>query len=168
MQEIPQVGWDPISINYHPPWEYKLLILYLLVVAVISLAKFAAVLRLLWSLRNASVRLPESEGDVLYSWETCSNKIQSMKRLVFVTLFVTILLAAVCFRDGLMELAVQKAFGIAFVSGGIVEVLNMFVLGVFVCTVIYAACALCEGALSRRMTRWNHSATNTVSRPTKG
>ena len=88
--------------------------------------------------------------------------------MVCVTLFVTILLAAVCLRDGLMELAVQKAFGIAFVSGGIVEVLTMFVLGIFVCTVIYAACALCEGALSHRRTLWNHSAINTVDRPTRG
>lgn len=168
MQEAPQVGWDPISVDYFPPWEYKLLILYLLVVAVISLAKFAAVLRILWSLRNPSFRPPESEGDVLYSWETCSNKIQSMKRLIFVTLFVTILLAAVSLRDSLVELAVQKAFGIAFVSGGIMEALTMFVLGIFVCTAIYAACALCEGALAHRRTLWNHSATSTVDRPTKG
>jgi hypothetical protein len=44
----------------------------------------------------------------------------------------------------------QKDFGIAAVNGGIVEVLTMFVLGVLVCTVIYSACDLCEGALSPR------------------
>ena len=49
-----------------------------------------------------------------------------------------------------MQFVTQKAFGIAAVNGSIVEVLTMFVLGILVCTAIYSACALYEGALSRR------------------
>jgi hypothetical protein len=69
-----------------------------------------------------------------------------------------------------MQFVAQKAFGIAAVNGSVVEVLTMFVLGILVCTVIYSACALYEGALSRRKDtmEWNHSATNTVDRLSKG
>lgn len=168
MQEVSQVGWDPVSINYHLPWASKLLILYLLVVSAISLVKSAAVLRLLRSLPRGSRRVPRIEDEPLYAWETCSNKIQSMRRLVFVTLFLTVLISAQLLRASLMQLVAQKAFGIAAVNGDIVEVLTMFVLGTLVCTVIYSACALYEGALSRRRILWNHSATNTVDRLSKG
>jgi hypothetical protein len=92
----------------------------------------------------------ENEDEPLYAWETCSNKIQSMRRLVFVTLLLTVLISAQLLRASLMQLVAQKAFGIAAVNGSIVEALTMFVLGSLVCTVIYSACALYEGALSRR------------------
>ena len=32
MQQTPQVGWDPIAIDYRPPLALKLLVLYLLAV----------------------------------------------------------------------------------------------------------------------------------------
>ena len=54
MQEGPQIGWDPISINYHLPWASRLLVLYLLVVVTVSLAKSAGVLRTLWPSKHFS------------------------------------------------------------------------------------------------------------------
>ena len=45
-----QVGWDPISINHHLPWESRLFILYLLLVLCISLVKLGSLVRQLWSL----------------------------------------------------------------------------------------------------------------------
>jgi predicted DCC family thiol-disulfide oxidoreductase YuxK len=65
MQEVSQVGWDPVSINYHLPWASKLLILYLLVVSAILLVKSAAVLRLLRSLPRGSRRVPRIEDEPL-------------------------------------------------------------------------------------------------------
>jgi hypothetical protein len=89
MQEAP-VGWDPISVNRQPPLIAMLLVLYLLVVATISIVKSAAVLRLLWSLSGD--RATRLGNNLVYVTETCSNKIQSMRRLVFVTLLLTVLL----------------------------------------------------------------------------
>jgi hypothetical protein len=45
-----QVGWDPISINHHLPWESRLFILYLLLVLCISLVESGSLVRQLWSL----------------------------------------------------------------------------------------------------------------------
>ena len=148
MQEPGQVGWDP---NYQ-----LLLILYLLVVGAMSIVKSAAVLRLLWSLSRDPLRAPRPDRNLfVYVSEMCSNKIQSMQRLVAITLFVTVLITAMLLRAALMRITLKVSTGIAALSGDIVEALTVFALGILVCTVIYAACALFEGVLSHRKTLWN-------------
>ena len=167
MQETGQVGWDPISVNHQLPLAAKLLILYLLVVGAISIVKSAAVLRLLWSLSRDPLGAPKTGRNLPYTAEVCSNKIQSMRRLVFITLFLTVLVTAMLLRASLMQIAVQASIGIAALSGGVVEALTVFALGIFVCTVLYAACALYEGVLSRRKTLWNQPAVNATDQPPK-
>ncbi len=164
MQETPQIGWDPISINHHLPWASKLFVLYLLVVVAISLFKSARLLPQLWSFTRGSPRVSGSENESQYAWETSSNKIQSIKRLVFVTLLLTVLVSALLLRATLMRIVEQKAFGPAALGGGIVEVLTMFALGILVCTVLYAACALYEGMLRGRTTR-NRPLSDPKNRP---
>src|SRR5277367_3918537 len=61
MQQTPPIGWDPISINSTPPWEFKFFVLYLLVVVTLSLVKFVSLGRQLWSFRRSS--MPKSCGD---------------------------------------------------------------------------------------------------------
>ncbi len=86
MQEAPQVGWDPISINYQLPWASKLFVMYLLVVVTISLLKSEA--HQFWFLtRSSMLRRLQSENESTLHGKLCSNRIQSIKRLVFVTLF---------------------------------------------------------------------------------
>jgi nitrate reductase gamma subunit len=155
MQEAPQVGWDPISINYHLPWAAKIFVLYLLVVIAISLVKYAGLLRQFWSFTRGSIQGSRSESESQYAWEACSNRIQSIKRLVFVTLLLTVLVSALLLRACLMRIVEQKAFGPAALSGGIVEVLTVFALGILVCAVLYTACALYERMLLRRRTTRN-------------
>jgi hypothetical protein len=155
MQEAPQIGWDPISINYQPPWASKLFVLYLLVVVAISLVKYAGLLRQFWSLTSGSLQESRSENESRYTWEACSNRIQSIKRLVFVTLLLTVLVSAFLLRATLMRIVEQKAFGPAALGGGIVEVLTVFALGILVCAVLYTACALYEGMLLRGRTTRN-------------
>ena len=163
MQEVGRVGWDPISVNHHLPWASKLLILYLLVVVATSIVKSTAVLRLLWSLSHNPVRVSRE-----YVWEMCSNKIRSLRQLVFVTLLLTVLVTTMLVRASLMQIAVKEVVGIAAFSGGVAEVLTVFVLGILVCTVIYAVCALYEGVLSRRRSVWNQSTATTRDRQPKG
>jgi hypothetical protein len=165
MQPPPQVGWDPISINSHLPWASKLLILYLLVVVVLSLVKSASVLRMLWSFSRFSRQQPRRGDEFLHVWEACSNKIQSMKRLVFITLLWTVFVATLLVRTSLIQIAEQKAFGPGALIGSIVEVLTMFARGILVCAVLYAACALFEGALLRGRESWSHARANTEDRP---
>lgn len=49
MQDSPQVGWDPISVNHVMPWQLRLYILYLFVVFGISLVRSLGLFRQLWS-----------------------------------------------------------------------------------------------------------------------
>ena len=150
MQEATQIGWDPISSNHQLPWAAKIFVLYLLVVVTTSLVNSVALLRQLWFLTRSSVQAPRSENDFQRAWERSSNKIQSIKRLVFVTLLLSVLVAVLLLRASLVRAFEQKMFGPALLSGSIVEVLTVFGLGIFVCVVLYAACALFEGMLLRR------------------
>jgi hypothetical protein len=150
MQEGAQVGWDPISINYQPPWASKLLILYLLMVVTISVVKSASVLRILWYSRRGSLLSPSSDDEFLLAWETCSNKIQSIKNLVYITLLWTVLVAVLLLRSTFMRLVEQKVFGPAVFSGNIAEVLTVLAIGIIVSAVLYAACSFYEGVLLHR------------------
>ncbi len=163
MQESSQITWDPASINHHVPWESRLFVLYLLVVVAISFVRILHVLRQLWSFTHGSVLMRSGENEFLYAWETCSAKIQSMKRLVFFTLLLSVLVAVYRLRTTLTQLVAQKAFGVGAFGGTVVEVLTLFALGILVCALLYAPCGLCEGMLLRRRAAWNHSFAGTKS-----
>ena len=172
MQQIPQVGWDRIAIDYRPPLALKLLVLYLLVVVLLSLVKSAGVLRMLWSLtRHSRTRdsrqRPRIGHRFLHVWKTCSNKIQSLKRLVFITLLWTVLVASLLLRNVLIRTTEQKAFGPAAISGSLAEVTTAFALGILVCAVLYSASAFYEGTLLRSREKWTHSRTNTELEPSE-
>jgi hypothetical protein len=165
VQQTPQVGWDPIAIDYRPPLALKLLLLYLLVVVVLSLVKSASVLRMLWSLTRDSRQRPRMGYKFLHVWKTCSNKIQSMKRLVFITLLWTVLVASLLLRSVLIRIVEQKAFWPAAVGGSLAEVTTAFTLGILVCAVLYTACAFYEGALLRSREKWTHARANSDDSP---
>ena len=164
MQQGAQIGWDPESVNPHLPLAAKLLVLYLVAVVTVSLVKSASVLRMLWSFRRGSVRTTSSGDEFLNAWETCSNKIQSMKRLVVITLLWTTLIATLLLGRTLVVVVEQKVFGPAALGGGVAEVLTVFALGIFVCAVLYTACASYEGALLRRRESWNRARAITQNR----
>ena len=157
MQEGPPLSLDPLSINYQLPWESRLLTLYLLVVVIVSLVKSANVLRALWLSQHGSLKQSSAEDEFVLAWERCSNKVQSIKRWVFVTLFWTVLVAAILLRKDLTFFTEQKMFWTAAFFGSTVEVLTVFVLGILVCAVLYTICALYEGALLRRRESWNRA-----------
>jgi hypothetical protein len=158
MQEAPQIGWDPISINYQLPWASKLFVMYLLVVVTISLLKSAGLLHQFWFLTRSSLRGSRSENESRRAWETCSNKIQSIKQLVFVTLLLTVLVSSLLLRATLVRIVEEKAFGPAALGGVIVEVLTIFAFGILVCVVLYTACTLYEGMLLRKTRRQDETA----------
>jgi hypothetical protein len=153
VQEAPQIGWDPISVNYQLPWAAKIFILYLLVVVTISLVKSVALLHQFWSFTHSSVGESRTENESRRAWETSSNKIQSIKRFVFITLLLNVLVAVLLLRAALVRAVEQKMFGPAALGGSIVEALTVFGLGILVGAVLYAACALFEGKLLRKTRR---------------
>jgi len=56
-----------------------------------------------------------------------------MKRLVFITLLWTVLVASLLLRNVLIRIVEQKAFWPAAVGGSLAEVTTAFTLGILVC-----------------------------------
>jgi hypothetical protein len=154
MQDAPQVGWD---IDVQLPWPHRLFVLYVFVVVAISAVKSASVLRQLLPFTGSSLRTQKSDNDFLRAWEKCSNRIQSMKRIVVITLLLSLLTPAYLLRNDLAIFAKEKVFGPGAFLSTMSEVLTVFALGILACTVIYAACAFLEGALVRRVESWRYS-----------
>ena len=152
MQNAPQVRWDNIDVIV--PWPHKLFVLYVVVIVAISVVKSASVLRHLLPFRGSSLQTSKSDNDFLRAWEECSNKIQSMKRIVVVTLLLSLLIPAYLLVNDLAIFAKEKVFGPAAFLGTVSEVLTVFALGILASTVIYSACAFLEGALVRRVESW--------------
>jgi hypothetical protein len=148
MQQHPEVGWDPISINHHLPWESRLFLLYLLVVGAISLGKSVSLVRHLWW-GNADVQSSR--------WEACWAKVQSIRRLVVLTFLLSLLLAAYQTAKILIELSIQKFFAAGAFGGGMAEVLSLFALGMLGCAILYVVFGLFEGILLRRRASWSDS-----------
>jgi hypothetical protein len=164
MQEGSQIGWDPLSIDYHLPWESRLFVLYLIAVLAISIVRLGSLVRQFWSLRHALAPKSGSvtEGSELEIkffnvWGACSAKVQSMKRAVVLTFLLSVLVATDGLRATVLAIADQKAFLIGAFNGGLAEALTLFALGILVCAVLYAICGFCEGILVRRKALWNFS-----------
>ena len=157
MQAGPPMLLDPLSVDYQMPWESRLLVLYLLVVVTVSLVKSASVLRTLWLSKHGSLHQSSTEDEFVVAWERCSNKVQSIKRWVFVTLFWIFLVAATLLRNEFIFFTEQKMFWTGAIFAPTVEVLTIFVLGILICAVLYTVCAFYEGALLRRRKSWNRA-----------
>ena len=97
MHESMQV--DPMSINYQLPFASRLLILYLFAAVVVWVVSSVSVLRTIWSFRRIRVGASPSGDEFLNQCRVCSTKIESMKRLAFVTLLWTVLVAAIQLRS---------------------------------------------------------------------
>jgi hypothetical protein len=157
MQEGVQVGWDPVSLNYHLPWGSRLLILYLLAVVTVSAVKSSSILQFLWFSKRNSLRPSSPENEFVQAWESCSNKVQSIKRWTIVSLFWTVFVSAMLLRINFLMVVEQKRFWLGAFYGYTVEILTIFALGILVCAVLYTECAFCEEALLRRRESWRRS-----------
>jgi hypothetical protein len=115
----------------------------------VSVVKSVGVLRTLWFSKRSLGRLgPEEE--FVQAWESCSIKVHSIKRWIFVTLFWTVLVALMLLRNNFVVVAEQKRIWPGAFYGSTAEMLTIVALGILVCAALYTACAFYEGALERR------------------
>jgi hypothetical protein len=142
-----------MSIHHQLPLYSRLFVLYLITVATMTLVRSSVLVRDLRLLGKMVRRDPEEEARFTFLWNRCWAKLQAMKRSVFLTLLLAILVAADQVRTDFVSVAVQKTAGVAALSGGFVEVLAVFTLGILACVAIYAIYALCVGSLIRRSHR---------------
>jgi len=159
MQAAPQVGWDPRYIDHQLPWSYRLFVVYAFVVVGISVVKSASVILHLLPFTRSSFRTSKDDHDFFRAWESCSNKIQWMKRIVIMTVLLSVLTPAYLLLNDLGTFAAEKVYlpqAPGAFLGSIIQVLTLFLLGILTCSLIYAACALLEGALLRRKEFWTY------------
>jgi hypothetical protein len=165
MQDASQVQWDPIVIDYHLPWESRLLILYLVVVVAMALMKSASILRTLYFSKRGPLQMRD---DFLFAWERCSNKVRSIKRTVFVTLLWTAFAVATLLTENFKILMEHKAFGPAAFVGTTVEAVTLLTFSILVCAVLFSISASYEGVLLRRRELWNRARSTMEGQRSKG
>ena len=163
MQEQP-VGRDPISVDYYTPLSYRLLILYLLIVGITSFVRLIEIVRFLW-LSRPSLGSRTNQEDFWPQWRRCSNASQSMKRLVILTMLVTLLAAIFVFKTDLRWIILQKAYSGSPLFSAVFEALDVLIVGLIASAILYGVYALCEGALLRRMASWDRSREAKISVP---
>ncbi len=106
---------------------------------------------------TALLRLMEqAEFKFLYSWEMCSTKVESIKRLAVLTSLLSVLLLVCRATTILAYITAQKVVGNAFVAGSMAEVFVLLALGIFVCALLYAIYTFYEGTLRRRRASWKY------------
>ena len=156
------VQFDSAAINYQPPFVSRILILYLIVVTVVWVVRSLSVLRVLWAFRRAPFEMKGGD-ELLDSYQVCSNRVQSMKRLAFVTLLWTVLVATLQLRSNLAWVVSVKAFLPAGLVGGVLEAIDISVPGIAAAAVLYSASVLYAGAMQRAKKSWDRRNRDPVS-----
>jgi hypothetical protein len=100
--------------------------------------------------------LQEATSEFAHRCELCAAKVSSIKKLVPLTLLVSILLLVESSATMLGDIATEKRVWIGFVAGRTSELLVQMALGVLVCVILYAISSSFEGALARRKISWNY------------
>ncbi len=109
-----------------------------------------------WAEGDRPTLLQQAESRFLFLWEMCSVKVVSLKRLVILTLLLSIFVFVSLTIQFLTDLTISKATGISVITGSIAESLTPFSLGIFVCAMLYTVYGFYQGLLMRRVASWNY------------
>ncbi len=130
-----QVAWDPQFIDRTASWQEKALVLFLLVVCVLAITYF------IWFwLRLRSAPIEAREG------------LASMKRWTKLTLVVTGFLITDWAAREFRAFATEK-ISVAYVYGALAGIMTEAAMGLFVATVMYGGCMLCEWRIAKASLR---------------
>ena len=133
MQDDGAVGWDPVMIEHHLPWQERILVLCLLVVAIVVLVKFTAVVQRIWRAQR------EGKQDRILLVGAMS-ALDSIKNWLKLTLLMTALGVSSAAADVLRAFSVQKWTSASAISGIVAELLVGVELGLVVTTAGFAGC----------------------------
>lgn len=109
-----------------------------------------------WAEGDRPTLLQQAESRFLFLWEMCSAKVASLKRLVILTLLLSIFVFVSLTIQFLTDLSISRAAGIAVITGSIAESLTPFSLGILVSATLYAVYSFYQGVLMRRMASWKY------------
>jgi len=154
--------WDPSTIDRIMPWEPRLFVLFLFVVAIFLLVR---VTQLSWFLWRSKAVSPLPGSDVVASGSTtvlvrdlaiASIRAVSLKTSATLTLLLSLTVSAEELFKLLNSVRFEKSSGISAIAGAGAEIMSVFALAVGVCAMLYAAFAIFDGRLSRLRLRLEH------------
>jgi len=147
MQEEQTVTFQPME-NY-VPWYVGLFRLYLALVILLAIFRFA---RLLWTLRKKRIGDQiQLLADVNLSehWERSYIKARSFKTLSLLTFLVAVTVFVWTMSGDLMQVATQRTSGVGAIAGALADALKTFAVGLIVSTALFCCAAFCERLIDR-------------------
>ncbi len=132
MLQADGVGWEPISIEYHLPIVAKLLLIYLLVVVLWTLAKMIRVFR------------QSSQAPNQRILDLCTAELRSVRRWIVLTVMVTLAACADMAAGVSRQASYEKWTNTGVMVVTFAEVFTTFSLAMCTSAVLYALAMLCE------------------------
>ena len=147
MQEEQTVTFSPMEV--YVPWYISIFRLFLIVVMLLAIFRFA---RLLWTLRKKRI-LQQTESLVGLSlsefWDRLYLRARSFKTLSLLTFLIAVTVLVWTLSCDLMQVATQKTSGAGAVAGAFADALKTFAVGVIVSTALFCCAAFCERLIHR-------------------
>ena len=141
LQEDAQVGWDPVAINYHLPWQSKLLVVYLVFVSVWTLAK------MIWVFRQ-TFRDP-----IPRKLQVCEAELQFVRRWVVLTVLLAIAACADIAAGFSAQISMSKAVGAGLLAAYLQEVFSVLGIAMVTSAVLYVLAMWCETRVHKQLMR---------------
>lgn len=141
------VSYSPESLTRNPPWQEKLLGLYILAILIVLLIRAIQLIRCLWELRDDG---PAAQDGWKKTWTLGKLRARSLMRLAILTFFLCILEMSLSFTNDLWAVGTQKVAQLRWLLVGVAEDTGAFNAGLVLCVVLYACGFFFESRLERR------------------
>jgi len=150
MQEEQTVTFQPIYEGYQP-WFAKLYVIYLLIIAVVTLTRCAG---FVWCLRKLRKDNKQAESVFNSMWTDCCARVTSSRELAKFTLLVSLLNFSWWTADIFLAVRTAKAPNLGYILPAIGDALTALALGTMICVALYGGSMWAQSALKRRKTAW--------------
>jgi len=141
------VTFSPESLTRNPPWQEKLLGLYLFAMLVFLLVR---VIQLIWCLLALRKIEPVAQNHWDKTWTLGKLRARSLMRLAILTFFLCVLQISLSFTNDLWAVGTQKVAHSWCLLVEVAEGLAPFNLGMVVCVLLYSCGLYFESRLERR------------------
>jgi len=141
------VTFSPESLTRNPPWQEKLLGLYLFAMLVFLLVR---VIQLIWCLLALRKIEPVAQNHWDKTWTLGKLRARSLMRLAILTFLLCVLEMSLSFTNVLWVVGTQKVAHTWWLLVEVAENLGAFNAGMVVCIVLYACGSFFESRLERR------------------
>jgi hypothetical protein len=141
------VTFSPGSLTRNPPWQEKLLGLYLFAILIVLLVRVVQLTRCLWALRKNELAAKDGWDK---AWTLGKLRARSLMRLAVLTFFLCTLEMSLSLTNQLWAVGTRNVAYSWWTLVGVAEELGAFNAGMVVCVSLYACGFFFESRLERR------------------